>query len=81
MTPNTPYRTIHVTLVCPEEMSEAEIADGINETLRPAMITHGSECVFHDYSIDFGNKKIKVSGHEPEEGELLIPVTPCDFFS
>ena len=78
--PNTQYKLVTLTLACPVEITEAGMADGINEMLNEGLIFHGSNCGYADWQIDFSGP-VKTTDNSPEEGVLFVgmPVQPCDF--
>ncbi len=76
--PKTAYKLITVQIAVPASLSEAEMADGINETLGDAVDGQG-ETMFADWSIDFSGPT-RTTDANPEEGDLLDPIGRCASF-
>ncbi len=63
---------VEVTLACPAEFSDAEIADGINEMLNESMRQYPDNSAFHDWKIEF-DVPVRETSSDPIEGELFTP--------
>lgn len=73
LSPNTSYKMVEVTLACPAEFSDAEIADGLNEMFNESLQRFPDNSAFCDWKIEFDVPEQKTSS-DPVEGELFTPV-------
>ena len=71
--PNSEYKMVVVELACPAELSDAAIADGLNEMLNESIRQYPDNSAFSDWKIEF-DVTVRKTGNEPEEGELFTPV-------
>lgn len=70
--PNTPYRLVTITVAVPASLldaSDAIVADGLNEMLRPGMLCN--DAVFHDYELRLADAPLRTTDDAPEEGDLF----------
>ncbi len=67
--PNTRYNIISIKVAVPADMDKGEVADGLNEMLRPATLC--DDAVFHDYTFDLESYPNRKTSDDPCEGELF----------
>jgi hypothetical protein len=71
--PHTDYILVTVTLACPMSITEAGMADGINEMLNGDLADYPDNCAYADWTIDFAGP-VRHTSADPEEGEIFDPV-------
>ena len=67
--PSRPYRLVDVRLAFPENLSEEEITELINEHLSAKMAANGERVSFADWQIMFRN--VRYTSRDPKDGDLF----------